>query len=262
MRSLRGVRHWGGRFAVGAAVAAAAIAPWTSSALAGPARAASAASAAATALPTLGVRGSLPVGSGFGQVKPRTVSYEGDPTSFVVKVRWSSWGGPRAVGHGMSDWVWPGWCVACGSVPLRATVVAFGRTVCQGHSAYSHVEWYFPSRGMSFSPRLGNGNICHMGSGPVGPTSKLKNCGSVPLTASGSVIAHAGSITTYGSPISCATVRRFVATSGAGRYLHRNARFTVQGWWCGSELSMSLGGPQSFTCDRGDFANVTFNLKR
>jgi hypothetical protein len=52
-----------------------------------------------------------------------------------------------------------------------------------------------------------------------------------------------------------------VTSSGAGRYLDRNARFTVQGWWCCSELSMDLGGPQSFTCVRGDFTNVSFDLE-
>ena len=52
-----------------------------------------------------------------------------------------------------------------------------------------------------------------------------------------------------------------MANSGAGRYLHRNARFTVDGWWCGSELTPALPGVQFFTCQCGDFANLTFQLK-
>jgi hypothetical protein len=210
-------------------------------------------------VPTLGVASIAPNGGGFGQVKPRNISYGGDPTSLVSDVKWSSWGGVRAVGNGTADWVWPGWCVACGSVELPATVVAFGRTTCQGHSAYSHVEWYFPSRGMSFNRQLGGGNICGEGSTPTGSGEELK-CGLVSLRSHGAEVALADNVNMYDSPIRCATARRFVASSGAARYLGRNARFTVHGWWCGSELSMDLGGPQSLTCVRGDFTNVTFNL--
>jgi hypothetical protein len=139
------------------------------------------------------------------------------------------------------------------------TVVAFGRTTCRGHSAYSQVEWYFPSRGMSFDPRLSAVNIC-TGSLSIRPSKELR-CGHVSLRSGGAVIAVADNIIMYGSPIGCTTARVFVARSGAARYAGRNARFTVQGWWCGSELSMELGGTQSFTCDRGDFTNVTFSLQ-
>jgi hypothetical protein len=216
--------------------------------------------AAAASAPRLGVASIARNGAGFGEVKPQEVSYGGDPTSFVSKVRWVSWGGARAVGHGIADWVWPGWCVACGSVELPATVVAFGRSTCQGHSAYSRLEWYFPSRGMSFSRRLG-GNICNADSTPAQPPFKEAKCASVSLPTQGSMRATAEDIATYDSPITCATARQFVAGSGAGRYLNRNARFTHNGWWCGSELSMELGGPQSFTCVQGDFTNVTFYLQ-
>lgn len=231
-----------------------------SAAQAAPAGGASAARAEAASVPTLGVALIVPNGEGFGQVRPRTVSYGGDPTSFVAKVRWRSWGGAHAVGHGTADWVWPGWCVACGSVELPATVVAFGRTSCQGHSAYSYVEWYFPSRGMSFSRRLAGENICGGGLTPVGSTKELK-CGHVSLRSGASVTGFAQNIDMFGSPITCATARRFVTSSGAARYLGENARFSTHGWWCGSQVSMDLGGPQSFTCVRGDFTNVTFNLE-
>ncbi len=216
--------------------------------------------AASGSAPVLGAASIAPSGAGFGKVKPRTVSYGGDPTSFVVKVTWHSWGGGRAVGHGKADWVWPGWCVACGSVELPATVVAFGRTTCQGHSAYSHVEWYFPSRGMSFNERLGPENICNGHLSSIGST-KARKCGRASLQSHGSTVAVAENIASYGSSMSCSSVRRFVAGSGAGRYIARNARFSTHGWWCGSELSMDMGGPQSFTCVRGDFRNVSFDLK-
>lgn len=210
--------------------------------------------AQAKSVPTLGVRSFTPHGAGFGQVRPPKVDFGGDPTSFVTNVKWSSWGGARAVGHGKALWVWPGWCVACGGVELPATVVAFGRTTCQGHTAYSYVEWFFPSRGMSFNRRLAGANIC-TGRPPKFP-EKVQNCGQVRLRN-----AIAKGINMLDSPITCSAARQFVANSGAGRYLHRNARFTVDGWWCGSELTPALPGVQFFTCQRGDFANLTFQLK-
>lgn len=212
------------------------------------------ATAGVTPPPTLGLASTAPNGSGFGQVRPRTVSYGGDPTSLVVNVKWSSWGGARAVGHGRADWVWPGWCVACGSVELPATVVAFGRTSCQGHFAYAYVEWFFPARGQTFNRRLAGENLC-TGAGPT-PSGREARCGRVNLHG-----AVAVGLTMYASPLGCAAVRRFVAHSGVARYLGHDARFHVQHWWCGSELSMSAGGAQSFSCVRGDFANVYFQLK-
>ncbi len=206
-------------------------------------------------VPTLGVKSFSRTGAGFGQVRPRRVDYGGDPTSFVTNVKWRTWGGARAVGHGRALWVWPGWCVACGGVELPATVVAFGRTTCQGHRAYAYVEWFFPSRGQSFNRRLAGSNLCGGTPPPIPPGKELK-CGSVRLRS-----ARASHIEMFDSPISCAAARQFVAHSGAGRYLNRNARFSLDGWWCGSELSMDFGGVQTFACQRGDFTNVTFELK-
>jgi hypothetical protein len=208
--------------------------------------------------PTLGVKLNHP-GAGFGQVRPGRVDFGGDPTSFVSNVKWSSWGGKRAVGHGRALWVWPGWCVACGGVSLPATVVAFGRTRCEGHSAYSRVEWFFPSRGQSFDPRLAAENICN--GRMESPFGKQLSCGHVLLRSNGKVVARAESIDAFGTPVSCPSARQFVASSGAARYLGRNARFTVNGWWCGSQLN-SFEPAQMFSCARGDFVNVFFELKR
>lgn len=212
--------------------------------------------AQATSVPTLGV--GSPQGHGFGQVKPGRVDYGGDPTSFVSDVKWTSWGGARAIGHGRALWVWPGWCVACGGVELPATVVAFDKTTCQGHSAYSFVEWFFPSRGQSFNRRLAVSNIC--GGPQPNPPTKLVNCGQVPVR-SGAVTARAEHIVLFDSPIGCETARRFVAHSGVARYLGRNARFTERGWWCGSQLEPDVSGPQYFSCAKGDLIDLEFQLK-
>ncbi len=196
---------------------------------------------------------------GVGQVRPRTFGFEGDETSGVAKIRWASWGGERAVGHGTADWVWPGWCTACGSVELPATVVAYGRTQCQGQTAYTEIEWYFPSRGQTFSTRLGQ-SICPNGASSGGSEPRTRSCRDV-FTGTASDPGLASFIKIYDGSVSCSAVRKFIASSPAARYINRNARFHKDGWWCGSEISMDLGGPQTFSCSRGDFDDIGFNLE-
>ena len=238
-------------------ITAGAVLLWVSLAVAQPTRMRRAlAEYAVTApAPVLGLASLAPNGAGFGQVEPTTISYGGDPTSFVSNVRWRTWGGSRATGRGTADWVWPGWCVACGSVRLPATVVAFGQRTCGGEPAYAYLEWFFPARGMSFNRRLAN-NICGDGYQSTRPSTRVR-CGSVAVNAPG-VLASA--VTIYDSPLSCTAARSFVAGSGVGRYFNRNARFHPNGWWCGSELSMDFGGLQTVWCDHGDFTNLEFEL--
>jgi hypothetical protein len=143
---------------------------------------------------------------------------------------------------------------------LPATVVAFGPTSCQGHRAYAYVEWFFPSRGMRFNRRLASTNICG-GASPPGPPGKERSCGQLALRSGRAVVALAKDIDAFDFLFSCRATRQFVAGSVAARYLGRNARFEMDGWWCGSELSMDVGGLQSFSCERGDFTSVTFELK-
>lgn len=89
---------------------------------------------------------------GMGSVRPKTVDFGGDPTSYVSKVHWSSWGGRVATGTG----------VACrppanGPIalckPTVAKVKAFGLGSCSKHgrAAYTRVEWWFPVDGR-FNP--------------------------------------------------------------------------------------------------------------
>lgn len=87
---------------------------------------------------------------GYGAARPTTVDNGGDPTSRVDQITWMSWGGPTAVGHGLSTWVAPNTTVAENS-PERATIVAFQRGLCHGRWAYLAVEWYFPQHGDKFS---------------------------------------------------------------------------------------------------------------
>jgi hypothetical protein len=101
-------------------------------------------------LPTLG----RPWGSyqeGYGQVRPDGISNGGDPTGIVSAVRWQSWGGSKAIGTGISDYVSGNQTVAAGSQE-PVTVVAFNLGMCEGKLAYRAIEWYFPQHGEAFNP--------------------------------------------------------------------------------------------------------------
>jgi hypothetical protein len=111
------------------------------------------------AVPTLGrPAGVFAHGAGFGQVRPSKIFNGGDPTGLVTHITWKSWGGTRASGTGMSDYVGPGQSVATGT-QQAVTVVAFNRGTCHGRQAYRAVEWYFPAHGGRFSPHRYE-NIC------------------------------------------------------------------------------------------------------
>jgi hypothetical protein len=97
-------------------------------------------------------------GAGFGQARPSKIFNGGDPTGLVTHITWKSWGGPRAVGTGTSDYVGPTQSVATGAEEA-ATVVAFNLGTCDGKRMYRAVEWYFPQHGQKFNPRRYE-NIC------------------------------------------------------------------------------------------------------
>ena len=69
---------------------------------------------------------------GFGEVKPSQFFNGGDTAGLVQHIRWKSWGGPEAVGTGLSEYVAPNQDVTEGrSQP--ATVVAFKLGTCFGN---------------------------------------------------------------------------------------------------------------------------------
>jgi hypothetical protein len=88
---------------------------------------------------------------GYGHVKPRTVFNGGDPTGLVRDIRWSSWGGARAVGIGTAEWVGPHQGVAQGRFEPGVRIVLFQLGTCHGRRAYDAIEWYFPRHGQYFS---------------------------------------------------------------------------------------------------------------
>jgi hypothetical protein len=67
----------------------------------------------------------------------------------VTHLVWTSWGGPRAVASGRTDYVEPGQSVATGT-EQGVTIVAFNLGTCDGKLMYEAVEWYFPQHGQDF----------------------------------------------------------------------------------------------------------------
>lgn len=87
---------------------------------------------------------------GYGQVEPQTISNNGDPTSIVTRITWSSWGGTSAHGSGVSTWVPPGQPTVSG-IQEPVAVVVFKLGTCADKQSYNAVVWYFPQHGQQFS---------------------------------------------------------------------------------------------------------------
>jgi hypothetical protein len=202
----------------------------------------------AGAAPTLGLKqASANWGAGFGAVRPSAINFNGDPTSFISKIRWRSWGGRQALGHGMAGFVWPGFAVADGTRYVSATVVAFDLGTCDGHPAYKREEWYFPQYGETFSPAPAGWNIC---------TGKLLSSG----PPAGPVYCPKRQFTTWVSGrVTCAELPGIEAlVNGAAHHGH-SAKWISHGWICGTDLTVSRN-PQTVNCESGNSKVVNFKI--
>ena len=208
--------------------------------------------ASAATVPTLGISTS-PTQEGYGRVRPVKIYNGGDPTGLVTHVRWKQWGGRRAIGQGVADFVWPGQSVGGGSIQTPATIVAYDRGSCKGHVAYRKVEWYFPRYGQTFEPN-GFQEICGGHDYPryVAPPK----CGSTAISAGE---GYATSVQAKG--ISCEKARELVANSPAIRYFNSGGRFNYAGLYCGTEgYNPELSSPPiSYECARGR-VSVSFEV--
>lgn len=218
---------------------------------------------------TLGIRPGNDNGSasGFGTVAPEFISGGGDPTSEVGGIHWQHWGSREAVGSGHAIWVWPGWSVADGGVTLRATVVAFGLSECDGRRAYQYVDWFFPGRGQHFDSRTDyEGNLCpgHKDTNKYGYYKKpispypLRKCGDFEIAA-----PQAGEGYFYfgvSSTVSCLETERLTQLIGLGGKWHwGNVRLHSHGWWCGAEYDADIDdqGDETFSCTRGNWEDFS-----
>jgi hypothetical protein len=203
--------------------------------------------ALASTEPTLGVKHANPTwGSGFGAVKPSAIDFNGDPTSFIQRIHWRSWGGRRAVGQGVAGFDWPGFGVADGTRVVHATVVAFRLGTCDGHPAYRREEWYFPQYGETFAPALAIWDIC---------TGKL-----VQTSPPGPIYCPKGQFNAWVSGgVKCAELRRIKALVGGAAHEGHSAKWISHGWVCGTDLNAGRD-PQTANCEKGDFKDVNFKI--
>jgi hypothetical protein len=202
----------------------------------------------AGAVPTLGLKQtSTHWGAGFGAVRPSTINFNGDPTSFISKIHWSSWGGSRAVGHGIAGFVWPGFAVADGTRYVDATVVAFDLGRCDGHPAYQHEEWYFPQYGETFAAASAEWNLC---------TGKIVN----QAPPVGPVYCPKGQFTTWVSgSVTCAEVPGIEELVDGASHEGHSAKWVSHGWICGTDLNMGRD-PQTVSCQSGNSRVVNFKI--
>jgi len=89
---------------------------------------------------------------GYGHVKPPIIYNGGDALGRVRNIEWLTWGGPRAVGVGLSTWVGPHQVTAEGTLQT-AVIVLSHLGSCHGRRAYDAIEWYFPEHGEHFRPQ-------------------------------------------------------------------------------------------------------------
>jgi hypothetical protein len=204
--------------------------------------------ALAGATPTLGVKHASPNWrAGFGAVRPSAIDFNGDPTSFIERIHWSSWGGRRAVGQGVAGFDWPGFGVADGTRYVHATVVAFHLGTCDGHPAYRREEWYFPQYSETFASALAVWDIC---------TGKLVS----QAPPAGPIYCPKAQFNTWVSGgVKCAELRRVKALVGGAAHEGHSAKWISHGWVCGTDLNMGRD-PQTVNCQRGNFKDVNFKI--
>jgi hypothetical protein len=78
---------------------------------------------------------------GGAHVTPRSLSLSADGTLEVSGIRWTSWGGPVAIGHGQAEY--HGCTPNCAAAPdhlATVTVRLSNLRVCSARSFYSHVR--------------------------------------------------------------------------------------------------------------------------
>lgn len=179
---------------------------------------------------------------GYGKERPRTIFNGGDPTGYVGKIRWRRWGGRKAIGSGVGDFVWPGQSVASGSLSTPATVAAYGRTHCNGRLVYSRLVWFFPKYGERFHASQGY-HLCRSDVYPRYVEPHKRRCRNVVLGESGWT---ATDVTAY--DVRCDKARAVIAGSGASAYAG-GGRFRSTSYLCGSDGPNEAGdGSTPFWC--------------
>jgi hypothetical protein len=99
--------------------------------------------AGASTNPVLGAKSfAAPDGNGFGTAEPSEIFNGGDPSGLVTQIKWTGWGNPTAIGHGLNPIFKPhgGYYRKPARIELRAT--ALGK--CGSRRAYMKLEARVP----------------------------------------------------------------------------------------------------------------------
>jgi hypothetical protein len=207
-----------------------------------------------SAIPVLGHRWGAGQ-AGYGLVRPTRIFNGGDPTGLVEHIRWSSWGGPIAVGTGTAEYVWPGTSVASNANTTPARVIAYHKGTCRGLTAYTAVTWYFPQYGETFNPKTPTYNIC-TGSFPDATAAASAHPAACPdVTVVGST-TPATSVQVVRA--TCDAAAQLIASLPVERYRHAGGRFTHGRFRCGTQGDSSLD-TAIFECSDGQ-QDLLFNI--
>ena len=88
----------------------------------------------------------LPSGAGWETAKPGRIFNGGDPSGLVTHIRWASWGGSTANGHGLT-WIFkPGGGYYGEQVRIDLRASRLGKCTSSGPLAYTELSVRVPSR--------------------------------------------------------------------------------------------------------------------
>lgn len=113
----------------------------------------------------LGKRHAFPYGKGWGTTRPAVIFNGGDPSGLAQDISWTTWGGPRAVGHGKTAIFKPGGGYYGKLVRIRFRAVDVGHCSPSGPPAYRKLWFRVPKKpGGPLRPWtlwFGAKNLCH-----------------------------------------------------------------------------------------------------
>ena len=205
--------------------------------------------ALASTVPTLGLKqASTNWGAGFGAIRPSAINFNGDPTSFISKIHWSSWGGSRAVGHGIAGFVWPGFARRRRnprtSVRPSWPSISVHATATRPISVRSGTS---PSTARRSLRASAGWDIC---------TGKLLG----QRASAGPVYCPKGQFTTWVSgSVTCAELPGIEDLIDGTAHQGHSAKWISHGWVCGTDLNMGRD-PQTVNCQSGNSKVVNFKI--
>jgi hypothetical protein len=107
------------------------------------------------------------IGVGWGTPHPPEIFNGGDPSGMVSRIRWASWGGSTATGHGKTSIFKPGGGYYGTLVSAQLRAYDLGRCTAHGPLAYRQLSVREPSRPGGplgpWAPWSGSKTLCRFG---------------------------------------------------------------------------------------------------